>query len=104
MRKIILLAAIAVIAATAAVWSIVTFANPKAAFHVQSTEELAPVSPRDHDQTGQNPPGRILGPSVLTFYLAAAGRGQRNVNWFTQRGRRERYKHCPCAIMCSYSV
>ncbi len=28
MRKIILLAAIAVIAATAAVWSIVTFANP----------------------------------------------------------------------------
>jgi hypothetical protein len=47
MRKIILLAAIAVIAATAAVWSIVTFANPKAAFHVQSTEELAPVSPHE---------------------------------------------------------
>jgi len=47
MRKIIVLAAIAVIAATTAVWSIVTFAKPKAAFHVQSTEELAPVSPRE---------------------------------------------------------
>ncbi len=73
MRKIILLAAIAVIAATAAVWSIVTFANPKAAFHVQSTEELAPVSPHE----------------IMTHRW----RGQRNVNWFTQRGRRKRYRH-----------
>jgi hypothetical protein len=47
MRKIIVLAAIAVIAATTAVWSIVTFAKPKAAFHVQSTEELAPISPHE---------------------------------------------------------
>jgi hypothetical protein len=47
MRKIILLAAIAVIAATAAVWSIVTFARPKTAFHLQSTEERPPVSPHE---------------------------------------------------------
>jgi hypothetical protein len=47
MRKIILLAAIAVIAATAAVWSIVTFARPKTALYVQSTEERAPVSPHE---------------------------------------------------------
>jgi hypothetical protein len=29
---------------------------------------------------------------------------QPNVNWFTQSGRRKRYRHRPCAIMCSYSV
>jgi flagellar basal body-associated protein FliL len=47
MRKIILLAVIAVIAATATVWSIVTFAKPKTAVHVQSTEERRPVSPHE---------------------------------------------------------
>jgi hypothetical protein len=47
MRKIIFLAAIAAIAATAAVWSIVTFARPKVAGHVQATEASAPVSPHE---------------------------------------------------------
>ena len=46
MRKIILLAAVAVIAATA-VGSIVTFSRPKTAFHLQSTEERASVSPHE---------------------------------------------------------
>jgi hypothetical protein len=47
MRKIILLAAVAVIAATAVAWSIVAFSRPKTAFHVQSTEEKASVSPHE---------------------------------------------------------
>jgi hypothetical protein len=47
MRKIIVLAAIAVIAATAAVWSIATFARPKVGGHGQTTEASAPVSPHD---------------------------------------------------------
>jgi hypothetical protein len=47
MRKIILLAAVAVIAATAVVWSIVTFSKPNPALQVQSTEEKAPVSPHE---------------------------------------------------------
>jgi flagellar basal body-associated protein FliL len=47
MRKIILLAAVAVIAATAAVWSIVTFAKPKTTFHLQSDEERAQISPHE---------------------------------------------------------
>ena len=47
MRKTILLAAVAVIAATAVVWSIVKYSEPKTAFHVQSTEERASVSPHE---------------------------------------------------------
>jgi hypothetical protein len=47
MRKIIVLAAIAVIAATAAVWSIATFARPKVGGPGQATETSAPVSPHD---------------------------------------------------------
>jgi flagellar basal body-associated protein FliL len=47
MRKIILLAAVAVIAATAVVWSIVTFSKPNPAFQVQSAEEKASVSPHE---------------------------------------------------------
>jgi uncharacterized lipoprotein YajG len=47
MRKVILLAAVAVIAATAAVSSIVTFSKPNPAFQVQSTEEKASVSPHE---------------------------------------------------------
>jgi hypothetical protein len=47
MRKVILLAAVAVIAATAAVWSIVTFSKPNPAFQVQSTEEKASISPHE---------------------------------------------------------
>jgi hypothetical protein len=46
MRKIILLAAVAVIAATAVVWSIVTFSKPNPAFQVQSAEK-ASVSPHE---------------------------------------------------------
>jgi hypothetical protein len=44
MRKIIVLAAIAVIAATAAVWSIATFARPKVGGQLQATETSAPIS------------------------------------------------------------
>jgi hypothetical protein len=47
MRKIIILAAIAVIAATTAVWSIAMFARPKVAGQVQATETSAPVSPHE---------------------------------------------------------
>jgi hypothetical protein len=47
MRKIIILAAIAVIAATAAVWSIATFARSKVAGPVQATETSAQVSPHE---------------------------------------------------------
>jgi hypothetical protein len=47
MRKIILLAAVAVIAATAVVWSIVTFSKPNPAFQVQPAEEKASVSPHE---------------------------------------------------------
>jgi hypothetical protein len=47
MRKIIILAAIAVMVGTAAVWSIATFARPKVAGHVQATETSAPVSPHE---------------------------------------------------------
>ena len=47
MRKIILLAAVAAIAATALVWSIVTVSKPIPALQVQSTEEKAPVSPHE---------------------------------------------------------
>jgi hypothetical protein len=47
MRKIIILAAIAIIVATAAVWSIATFAKSKVAGHVQATETSAPVSPHE---------------------------------------------------------
>jgi membrane protein YdbS with pleckstrin-like domain len=45
MRKIIVLAAVAVIAATAVVWSIVTFSKPNPALQVQSIEEK--VSPHE---------------------------------------------------------
>ena len=47
MRKIILLAAVVVITATAVAWSIVTFSKPNPAVQVQSTEEKAPVSPHE---------------------------------------------------------
>jgi len=56
MRKIIVLAAVAIVAATAAVWSIVTFGRPKVAGYVQASEERAPISP--HEITVKQ--GRIL--------------------------------------------
>jgi hypothetical protein len=47
MRKIILLTAVAVIAATAVVWSIVTFSRPKTAFLQSAEEGSASVSPHE---------------------------------------------------------
>ena len=47
MRKMIIFAAVAIISATAAVWSIATFARQKVAGPVQATETSAPVSPHD---------------------------------------------------------
>ncbi len=47
MRKSILFAAIVVVTATAAVWSIATFARSKGAGPVQATETSAPVSPHE---------------------------------------------------------
>ena len=47
MRKIIILAAIAVVVATTTVWSIAMFAKPKVAGHLQATETSAPVSPHE---------------------------------------------------------
>ena len=47
MRKMIILAAIALIVATTAVWSIATFARSKLAGPVQATETSAPVSPHE---------------------------------------------------------
>jgi hypothetical protein len=47
MRKIIVLAAVAVIAATAVVWSIVTFSKPNPALQVQSAQEKSSVSPHE---------------------------------------------------------
>jgi hypothetical protein len=47
MRKIIVFAEVAVIVATAAVWSIATFARSKVAGPVEATETSAPVSPHE---------------------------------------------------------
>jgi hypothetical protein len=47
MRKSILFVAVVVITATAAVWSIATFARSKVAGPVQATETSAPVSPHE---------------------------------------------------------
>jgi hypothetical protein len=47
MRKMIIFAAIALIVATTAVWSIATFARSKLAGPVQATETPAPVSPHE---------------------------------------------------------
>jgi hypothetical protein len=47
MRKMIIFAAVAVIAATATVWSIATFARSKVAGSVEATETSAPVSPHE---------------------------------------------------------
>jgi hypothetical protein len=47
MRKMIIFAVVAVIAATATVWSIATFARSKVAGPVQATETSAPVSPHE---------------------------------------------------------
>jgi hypothetical protein len=47
MRKIIIFAVVAVISATAAVWSIATFARSKVAGPVHATETSAPVSPHE---------------------------------------------------------
>jgi len=47
MRKMIIFAAVAVIVATAAVWSIATFARSKVAGPVEATETSAPVSPHE---------------------------------------------------------
>ena len=47
MRKSILFAVIVVITATAAVWSIATFARSKVADPVQASETSAPVSPHE---------------------------------------------------------
>jgi hypothetical protein len=44
MRKMIIFAAVAVVVATATVWSIATFAKSKVAGSVQATETSAPVS------------------------------------------------------------
>src|SRR5262245_9109826 len=47
MRKSILFVAVVIITATAAVWSIATFARSKVAGPVQATETSAPVSPHE---------------------------------------------------------
>jgi hypothetical protein len=47
MRKMIIFAAVAVVVATATVWSIATFAKSKVAGSVQATETSAPVSPHE---------------------------------------------------------
>ena len=47
MRKMIIFAAIALIVATATVWSIATFATSKVAGPVEATETSAPVSPHE---------------------------------------------------------
>ncbi len=47
MRESILFVAIVVVTATAAVWSIATFARSKGAGPVQATETSAPVSPHE---------------------------------------------------------
>jgi hypothetical protein len=47
MRKMIIFGAIALIVATAAVWSIATFARSKVAGPVEATETSAPVSPHE---------------------------------------------------------
>jgi hypothetical protein len=47
MRKSILFVAVVVITATAAVWSIATFARSKVAGPVQASETSAPVSPHE---------------------------------------------------------
>ena len=47
MRKMIIFAAIALIVAATAVWSIATFARSKVAGPVQATETSAPVSPHE---------------------------------------------------------
>ena len=81
MRKIAVLAATAaVIAAASGLWSTATFDKPKVAGHVQATE-APPVSPHEiMVKQGQNPPGRILGRSVLSLerkqvaYLGASAR------------------------------
>ena len=67
MRRIIILAAIAAIAATTAVWSIAMFAKPKVAGQVRATETSAPVSPHEiMVKQGRSIPVGILGPSVLS--------------------------------------
>ena len=47
MRKMIIFAAVAVVVATATVWSIATFAKSKVAGPVRATETSAPVSPHE---------------------------------------------------------
>ena len=47
MRRIIILAAMAVIAATSVIWSIAMFAKPKAVADVQATETPGQVSPHE---------------------------------------------------------
>jgi hypothetical protein len=47
MRKMIIFAAVALIVATAAVWSIATFARSKVAGPVEAAETSAPVSPHE---------------------------------------------------------
>jgi hypothetical protein len=47
MRKMIIFAAVALIVATAAVWSIATFARSKVAGPVETTETSAPLSPHE---------------------------------------------------------
>ena len=47
MRKMIIFAAIALIVATTAVWSIATFARSKVAGPVETTETSAPLSPHE---------------------------------------------------------
>jgi hypothetical protein len=47
MRKIIVAAAIVVVAAIAAVWSISTLAKPKLVGNIEVTQTSAPISPHD---------------------------------------------------------
>jgi hypothetical protein len=47
MRRMIILAAMAVIAATAAIWSIVIFAKPKAVGDLPATDTSAQISPHE---------------------------------------------------------
>ena len=95
MRKIVVLAAIAaLIAAAVGIWSTATFDGPKVADkvagEVQATEAPgAPVSPHEiMVKTGQNPPGPILGRSVLTSRAASrCGRRRRLIGRRQAAGR-----------------
>ena len=47
MRRMVILAAMAVIAAATVIWSIAIFSKPKAVANLQATDTPAPVSPHE---------------------------------------------------------